>query len=167
MTCITMRQTITYVFCCLLFLVLIALVYLAVMVKIKNFSNVLGIYLLDKRFSSCYSFCQIVKKERMSYLDMTLTLTYLTHSAGFTIAWIEYVMSFKPIVMMRRMMGMFVSYRMRMTLMVEEMRMLVSCVCIVVACHGPQDIRQLTNYCCELCSRCSSISTCYSFPRLS
>ena len=64
-------------------------------------------------------------------------MTYLTHSARFTIAWIEYVMSFKPIVMMRRMMGMFVSYRMRMTLMVEEMRMLVSCVRIVIACHGP------------------------------
>jgi hypothetical protein len=129
-----MRQTITYVLCGLLFLILIALVYLAVMVKIKNFSNVLGIYLLDKHFSACHSFCQMEKKDE---LDTALTLTYLTHSAGFTIAWIEYVMSFKPIVMMRRMMWMFVSYRMRMTLMVEEMRMLVICIRVVVACHGP------------------------------
>ncbi len=89
----------------------------------KKLSNVLGIYLLDKHFSSR----QIA----------ALTLTYLTHSAGFTIAWIEYVMSFKPIVMMRRMMWMFVSYRMRMALMVEEMRMLVICIRVVVACHGP------------------------------
>ena len=44
------------------FLILIALVYQAVMVKIKNFSKVLGIYLLDKHFRSCHSFCQIVKK---------------------------------------------------------------------------------------------------------
>jgi hypothetical protein len=51
--------------------------------------------------------------EKKDELDTALTLTYLTHSAGFTIAWIEYVMSFKPIVMMRRM---FVSYRMRMTI---------------------------------------------------
>jgi hypothetical protein len=129
-----MRQTITYVLCGLLFLILIALVYLAVMVKIKNLSNVLGIYLLDKHFSARHSYCQMEKKDE---LDTALTLTYLTHSAGFTIAWIEYVMSFKPIVMMRRMMWMFVSYRMRMTLMVEEMRMLVICIRVVIACHGP------------------------------
>lgn len=70
-------------------------------------------------------------------LDTALTLTYLTHSAGFTVTWIEYLMFFKPIVMMRRMMWMFVSYRLRMALMVEEMRMLVICIRVVVASHGP------------------------------
>ena len=78
--------------------------------------------------------CSTKKRARIQFDS------HFSHSAWFTIAWIEYVMSLKPVVMMAWMMRMCVSYSMRMTLMNKEMCMLVCCLPIRIACHGPKDI---------------------------
>lgn len=72
----------------------------------------------------------------------------LTHQARFTVTWIEFMMCLKPVMMMAWMVRVFVSYTMYMTLVDEEVCMLV-CICSdSISCYGTENIRKLTYYTC-------------------
>ncbi|MDQ3840332.1 MAG: hypothetical protein M3297_13820 [Thermoproteota archaeon] len=78
---------------------------------------------------------KIKKKESGS------TALFSAHHPRFAVAWIEYVMPFKSVMMMTWMMRMLVGHSMRMTLMSKEVCMLIGFVRRIVTCYIAQDVR--------------------------